>query len=381
MSSSNNSGCSGCLWVVTAVAIFGVVVAYRANQKAKDEEHAILRAADWTTQYLRDLNTNQGPVETDLHESFWPDGDANYSPDGYLISDKFIPLRAIARKPNASLFASEQLEYPAGVVGVMTPWQPYYVFKRTKVVSQGSNSAEMRVMLIGVHAQTAEADRYWVNEDDCFCWTTRECINVEIPIKVYPTRKAAEQDTTPRDEAYTFTHATNFMSGQTGRAEQAFRMASLPVLRREDGGYWCFVRPEGTDAGYQVCWIKWDGEDPAVVCRIRTSRHEFEEYLSGVRTLMTDYRTPEKSAAAKQDLYATALENMTHASSLVTDTLDDIKTSQQGIPKLTGFLEMPIESPLQYESVSKRLIGLLQLSELDVWDINEIAYIPASDLP
>jgi hypothetical protein len=358
------------------------VAIYQVNQKKKDEEIAVLRAADLTTQYMRQLaQGGGGGGGVTMQESFWPPGEAQYAPDGYLISDKHIPLRAIARKPNVSLFRSEQLEYPAGVVGVMTPWQPYYVFKRVKVVSQGNNPFEKQAMLIGAHPRAAEADRKWVNELDCFCWTTRECINIESPIKVYPTREAAENDSGARDDAYTFAYGAHFESGQTGRAEQSFRMSSLPVLRREDGEFWCFVRPEGTAEGYEVCWIRWDGEDPAVNCRIRTSRIEFEEYYAGVRQMMLEYTNPEKEAGAKQALYENALKNLTHASNLAAGSLSIINTRREGIPKLTGFLEMPIESPLQYENVSERLVKLVNLSATDIWDINEVAYIPAEDLP
>ncbi len=191
-------------------------------------------------------------------------------------------------------------------------------------------------------------------------------------MSIFANREDLEGNANPLDTNYAFDYEKQFESGRTGKDSQSFRMSSLPVLRREDGEYWCFVRPEGTAEGYQVCWIRWDGEDPQIDCRIRTSRFEFEEYLAGVRSLMVDYRAPEKRNQSQLELYELGLKNMTQIADPVSQAMspNNIRTQKQGIPKLDGFLATPIENDLELEKMSQQVIGLIHIPcSLSEWSL------------
>ena len=60
----------------------------------------------------------------------------------------------------------------------------------------------------------------------------------------------------------------------------------------------------------------------------------------------------------------------------------ELRQRNQGIPKLGGYLERPIESKLQYENVAKRVSELSKMSsDLTAWDADEIAYFQVNRLP
>jgi len=360
------------------LAVVGIWIAdYLNSRKLKVEEQRVIAVKEkdrLEAELTKAQQDARGVKETDTIIIFWP-GKTERSQDGYLMSDKFIPLRAIARYPNAPTFKSDGMEFPKDVVGIMKPWYPYYVFDRK---GEGDDEA----LLVGTSGRTQPAERRWVRENDCFCWTTRECLNIERPVKIYETREDAEDDINPINESYTYAYNDNFKSGIGGTKEQEFQMAALPVLHREDGEYWCFVRPEGTEHGYQLCWTKWDGSDSGVRCRIRSARREFEEYLTGVRGLMIEWRNPERKTSAKRRLYDHGSADMVRAEKLGEGALDQIKARREGIRNPQGFLEQPIEHPLQYEKVSKRAVKLIEISSSpDAWDINDVAYIPVEELP
>jgi hypothetical protein len=119
--------------------------------------------------------------------------------------------------------------------------------------------------------------------------------------------------------------------------------------------------------------------------RIRASRVEFENYIIGIRRLMTDWRDVGTSGDAKKQLYAGGQDYLTqtkppHGSDL--PTFNTIKARNTGIPKLTGFLEKPIESEVAYDDIRKKAIAALQISNSDdLWGRNDIAFIKVGDVP
>ena len=305
----------------------------------------------------------------DLFSHFWPDRVVR-SERGYLASAKFVPLRAIARRPNVPLFGSSKTEYPRGVTGVMKPWFPYYVYDKTE-----------RAMLVGETPRTKPDRRMWVRAAECFCWTTRECLNIEQATPIYATHEDAKAKRRPIDKAYAYRHRDHFAPRKENKV-RAFEMAALPVLRRKDSVYWCFVRPEGSREGYQVCWLRWDNSSTDTECRVRTTRRELEEYLAGLRYLMIAWKNPEKRTEAKRGLYDHGGAHLTRAERFGGGALSRIKARREGIPKLTGYLAQPIESPLQYRKMSKDAIKLLRISSsVDIWDRDDVSYVPMNSLP
>lgn len=330
--------------------------------RQREEEIAQLREEVEEAKRIARKDTRERPVVV-----FWPE-EMVRDEAGFLMTERtYIPIRAIARYPNVPFFASQELAFPDGVIGIMQTWVPHYVFEK-----QGE------ALLVGVSASTPEGDRRWVRQADCFCWTTRECLNIDRPVSIYASREDLERRQNPLG-TYDYPYAKHFVSGQDGDERQRFRMASLPVLRQVEGRYWCFVRPEGSDHGYQTCWLEWDGESDLVQCRVRATRREFDEYVLGVRRLMIEYKNPEKRTTAKMSLHDQGQAWLT-VSQEVGDR-ERVKSRLQGVPKLDGFLASPIEHPLQYDKMNKQILALLNLGMQDIWDVNDVAYIPLGDLP
>ena len=300
---------------------------------------------------------------------FWPDK-VKTSKHGYLMSVKYVPLRAIAKSPTAALFKSSKTLFPQGVSGVMKPWFPYYLYDKTE-----------KAMLTGETPRTEADRRMWGRAGECFCWTTRECLNIERETPIYKTYVDAKAKRRPIDRAYTYRYRDHFAPRKEDKV-RAFEMAALPVLKRRDSTYWCFVRPEGDLKGYQRCWLRWDGSDPGIECRVRTTRRELEEYLAGLRYLMIAWKNPEKRTEAKRGLYDHGGAHLTRAERFGGGALSRIKARREGIPKLTGYLAQPIESPLQYRKMSKDAIKLLRISSsVDIWDRDDVSYVPMNSLP
>jgi hypothetical protein len=267
------------------------------------------------------------------------------------------------------LYKTSALEYPQGVVGVARPWYPYYVFQ----VGDGT-------LLIGKTSRTLDAERRWVKQQDYFCWTTRQCLSIERATPIYGSKEDAEDDLNPLEDSYSYRYSEQFKSGVGGSEEQFYLMTALPVLERDDE-YWSFVRPEGTERGYQVCWLKWDGVNGDVVCRIRISRREFDDYVEGLRDLLSDWKNAAKRADAKRDLYDHGLAVAARTDVLGAAQATKIESRRTGIPSPWGYLERPITSPLQSDNVTNRVVDLLKLSLSDVWDIGEVAYFRNDQLP
>ena len=157
-----------------------------------------------------------------------------------------MPLRFIAGAPDVNLFISSRLTYPEGVAGVMKPWHPYYVFEK-----QG------HAVLVGEGPRTDEIERLWVKETDCYCWTTRNVVNIESAVPVYasPPLEGARQQ--PLIPAYTYPYRDPPAASATADGSHTLnRMRSLPLLQSASG-WVCFVCPERReDGGYQLGWTR-----------------------------------------------------------------------------------------------------------------------------
>ncbi len=376
-------------WILAPTLIFGVI---SILTEFSDEKPAgvgcggvlLITAGgiiSWGVYELHPPTPTSGPVQVirvPVHELgqrflFCQGEDLRIDDAGYLITPNYIPVRAIARTPNAPMFATQKMEYPKDVAGTMRPWYPYYVFGRDETTG---------VLVVGEGQRTPETDRRWLNEDNSFCWTTRQTFNIEEPIDIYPSLEDAQAATNPVARAYLYRYSDHFVSGESKGME--FELASLPVLSQNDGIYWSFVRPdpEGHHSGYQICWLKWDGQDPSITFRIRASRREIDAYLAGILALLEEWRISPARTDARKRLYDHGQAHMTRGGQLGIGKFDQIQARRQGIPRLTGFMAEEIESPLQAEEMKKNALNLLRISGSEgYWDANEVAFIKLQELP
>jgi len=313
-------------------------------------------------------------------KGFWR-GNVKKSVDGYLLTDKLIPLRAIARRPNVPMFSGKEQGPQESFSQVMLPWKPYYVYDYDEKKS---------VLRVAEKARSKESERFWVLESDVYCWTTREVINVERPLAIYSNLEDARADRSKLKESYVFRY-TDHAERRIAESQIPVMMA-LPVLRREEGKYWSVIVPDPepsseVDRPYQVSWLRWDGQEPAVNARLRISRQEFEEYIGGLQKLLYDYRygAPDEKATAHIAIYKgaqifkTGEEGSEHLNGVSTTELD-VRT--KGIPHPSGILVRSIQSELEAENIKKRLLAALQMgNDRSLWDASETAYLETSQLP
>ena len=315
------------------------------------------------------------PPSSGTFLDFWPNVTKKVPGEfgGYLVSDKWVPLRAIARRPGVCFYDSPDAAMRSGtdrVVGYMETWCPYYAFDRTD-----------DAVWLGLAPTTKEAERAWVHAGECFCWTTRECLSLEDTTALYPSVGDAKAGQNPLDDGYRYAFADHFVKDRSS-AKARFHIAALPVLGRRDRSFWCVVRPEGGKEGYDRCWIAWDGEDPDVRLRVRTTRYELETYLAGVQRLLRKYKYPETKDEAHLGLFRTGVDYLMRGDISASSDASMLKTRLEGIPNLAGFLDMPIENDIQYSAVSERALGLLNWSmSEDAWDALEVSYPEADRLP
>ena len=324
----------------------------------------ILSVADYE-KTISDLK----PVDT--IQVFWPNNTFR-DPGGYLVSEKCVPLRAIARRPGVCFYDAADAAVKRGadhVIGYMDTWCPYYVFDR-------NNDA----ILIGRTPAAKEAERYWVHAGECFCWTTRECVSLEDGVALYRTPEEAKARASPLEPAYRYAFTEHFSRDKSSKAR--FHIAALPVLDRKDRTLWCVVRPEGGKEGYQLCWFSWDGRAPDAHLRIRTTRDELETYLAGIMRLLREYTNPETKDRAHVGLYRTGVDYLIKGDISGASGMSLLKTQLEGVPNLMGFLDRPIENDIQYSEVKKRALKLLEWSNTeDVWDAYEVSYPESESLP
>jgi len=319
-----------------------------------------------------------GPVKSSerphppVQDAFWS-GKVIVAERGYLQSDKYIPLRAITKRPNVPFFRSPKLEYPAGVGGIMPAWKPFYVFDR---LGNG--------LLIGESAITPKDERFWVRADECFCWTTRECLNIERPMAIYRTLQDARAGKNAVDEAFAYPYEKHFNRTAEDRRLRPFEMAALPLLDRQEKDYWCFMVPQGGEAGYELRWVKWTGDVRTVRLRVRTSRAEFDGYINGLLRLIQDYdRHYDGREGTKRDMYSLGLDDLSRmVSDVDARSIKRINLRRMAVPKLTGFLELPIESELDYRKTRERAVKYLKFCETpECWDADDVGYFDIENLP
>ena len=361
----------GCLVILGALVVGATLAFFVGRDVAKEEYEKEITTLKERIEDLERLV----PPSTGTFLGFWPNETAKVPAEfgGYLVSDKWVPLRAIARRPGICLYHSAAAAMAGRidhVVGYMESWCPYYIFDRTD-----------DAVWVALAPTTKEADRAWVHAGECFCWTTRECLSLEDSTALYPTLDDAKAGENPLDEGYRYTFADHFVNEKPS-AKARFHIAALPVLDRQDRSFWCVVRPEGGKAGYDRCWLVWDGEDPDVRLRVRTTRHALETYLAGVQTLLRKYKYPETKDEAHLGLFRAGVDYLMRGDISASSDASMLKTRLEGIPNLAGFLDMPIENDIQYSAVSERALGLLNWSmSEDAWDALEVSYPEADRLP
>ncbi|HNT37452.1 MAG TPA: hypothetical protein PKH07_20830, partial [bacterium] len=128
--------------------------------------------------------------------NFWSGVAMQESKFGYVTSEKLIPLRAIASRPNVYLFETYETISPmgvTGVVGTMNVWYPYFVFERRD-----------NGILVGPSLRTPESERRWTPIGLCFCWTTRECLNLERDLPTYDSLEDARLEANGKPYMYRF---------------------------------------------------------------------------------------------------------------------------------------------------------------------------------
>jgi hypothetical protein len=354
-----NQNQKGCLAIVIVIGIivFGFV---RHFQHEKEGEKLMIAFSD--------------------AKGFWR-GEVKQAADGYLLTQKQIPLRAIARRPNVPMFASKDQGAEESFRQVMNPWRPYYVYLYDPVKG---------ALRVGEQARLKEEDALWVLEADVYCWTTREVLNIEQPLPLYETLDDAKADKNRIRENYIFRYADH-VEGRPGEGRVPV-MAALPVLRREDGKYWSFIRPDpepdpARDRPYQVCWIHWEGNDPSVSVRLRITRPEFEEYTGGLQKLLYDwtYGSSEDKSKAHEDMIRSTQRNITGEKDENRGkqfSTTDLQTRTQGIPHPTGILVSGILNELQADNVKKRLKECLVMGlDRALWNKAEIAYLEVDRIP
>jgi hypothetical protein len=363
---ATNIGCLGCLLVILAVT--GLGVWYFAQHKFKGE-----------------IATLKGELETwkkgvlpssDSFMAFWPNKvhETDESLGGFLISDKFIPLRAIARDPTACLYnssASAGKLDANNVVDHVAPWFPYYIFALSSNTIQVAQKPTVK-----------KEERAWVHVGYSFCWITRECLNLETETPLYRTLEDAKAGKNAAFSAYTYRYAEHFQAQKASKSR--FVIPALPVLERKEKDYWCVVGPDSGTGRYDSYWLKFDSASPySVRLRIRTTRRELETYLAGVQRLLREYKNPETKDKAHLGLYNQAIGYVTKTDDLTgTGDRNILRERMEGIPNLTGFLERPIESDIQYAEVSKKALKLLELSnDPTAWDAYDVAYPLLEELP
>ena len=358
-------------WIIVPALFFALSIffgrfGYRTKITKKLLAVGLFLTMTGTVVYLIEQATD-GPIWEPLSaENFCP-GEVSKSATGNLLTDKFIPLRAVARLPNVRLSRSEAVDDLSQHAGIMRPWLPYYVFERRKDAIQIAESSS-----------STNNERKWVIENASFCWTTRECINIEQPMPVYSNSSDANTNTSPLEQSYTYRFEEHL---QKKDVQTRFEMPCMPILSR-DGRIWAFVRPEGkAREGYQVAWLQWNNT-PSAEIRIRVTRREMDEYIVGLQTLLINHRNPENRETAKREMYGKAGDFISSSERDDKAAFQLVTTRLQGIPKLDGFMARPPESDLEVEKIKDDLKYLLRYQNTaDNWDVNDVAYPLLSELP
>ena len=291
---------------------------------------------------------------------FWNGVAMQESKYGYMTSENLVPLRAIASRPNVSLFGKYDNVSSVGtigVVGAMKVWYPYFVFERRD-----------KGILIGETLTTPDKDRRWAPIGLCFCWTTRECLSLERDVPTYDSLEEAKMGKNAKSYAYPF--AGHFIRDPSRKGVATYQIAALPVIERVEGVYWRVAKPEGNAAGYQTCWIKWDSKDDGAVLRFRTTRQEYSRYINGLWGLRTSIREKEGKLLGRAVDWVTGAE--------LSDRSDHPTTKKrlEGVPLIGGFWLKPPETIEEFAALKKTLDTALSIDNSpDLWDCIDTAYL------
>ena len=298
--------------------------------------------------YLLFFVKQQPPPPVPPPSVFW-EGKTFLSEQGYIVTENYLPLRALARKPNVRLFRNSTDRQAMDVVGTMEPWEPYYVY------SFAINDGRMQI------GKSGADDKLWVSYDDCFCWPTRECLSIEGPTPVYKNIDALKGNN-PIEPGYTYKFEDHFHK-RTGLDDANRKFA------RQESYFWCVLRPEGDASGYQKCWIEFKGDSSAASFRIRTSREEWARYLTDLYNLQNEYRNQARSEDVKQDLLKLGVSFLAFNSKEPSKSIGQTYTQAKGILKPTGGIQGLLRNDLEYDKFRDKFVKLAEFdSTTDNWD-------------
>ncbi len=301
--------------------------------------------------------------------TFWP-GKTLVSETGYLLTENHLPLRALARKPNVKLFLDKNGDDAGSVVGVMRPWTPYLVYEFFPDTGR---------MQIGI---ADSSQRYWVAYDECFCWTTRECVSLEQPVEVFSSLENAKAGSRLEGD-YVYRYADHFRpaSSSEGNPDLFESMAALPLVERADAVYWCLLRPEGDASGYQKVWIKVSDASTGAVFRIRTGRLEFARYLQDLYRLVNEFKN-RANQHATADLTELFVSFLSFDQSSNSKGAGRTQVRLNGILKPTGGVQGLLRDEVEYGAMRTRLLSLMEFDANSAnWDKNDVAYPEMDKLP
>jgi hypothetical protein len=308
--------------------------------------------------------------------SFIPNSNLQRTSEGYLVDNNTIPIRAFARNPHVPLFENQQMNRPKGTA-YMSPWKPYFIFDLERI---------NMTLQIGESKDIPPNERHWVRSQDCFCWSTRECLNIEKPSAIYRTLEEAKTKKNPLDMQYQYTFKDNFERKKL-LDRKSFLMPSLPVLYRVDTSYWCFLFPEGdenestAEAGWSVRWLEWDGRNPNVTVRIRITRWELETFIGNLQTLLLEYEAvPEKRDGTKWEMYNRGVRNFTWQE-FQRMNRTQVRKGLDGLPIRPGFMGQRIESELQAQKIKERIVALARWINSEIWTSQDVSFIDAEMIP
>jgi len=366
-------------WIIVPTVLFAINILFARSNGRRAFGQNVLAAGlflgmSGTVAYHVDktIEESHRVIRLPLGEDFCP-GEVSKSPTGNLLTDKFIPLRAVARLPNIRLSFSDAVDDLSQHAGIMRPWIPYYVFDRRNSAIQIAESPRAK-----------DHERRWVSRGESFCWTTRECINVERPMSIYSESKDALAYANPLEQGYTFRFGEHIAKG--GKKQARFEMPCMPILSRKEH-VWAFVRPEGkAQEGYQVSWLQWDDSNSSAsnsaVIRIRVTRREMDEYIVGLQKLLIEHRNPGKRETAKREMYGMAGDFISSSKRDNKGAFQLVTTRLKGIPKLDGFMARPPENDLEVKKIKDDIKYLLRFQNTkDNWDAYDIAYPLLAKLP
>ena len=183
-----------------------------------------------------------------MYPSFWPSANRRNSA-GVLETEDGKPIRVLAAGPDISLFRTKDMRFPADAVMVMEPWHRYFAFDKTT-----------NAILIGFSSNSSSGQQAWVHENECYVTTVDLGLTFKAPCEVFESPELARLHSKPIERQYRWRPSQDSKQGE----KQLHFPDVLPVVQMTDGAY-RFVRPDGAEWGFPLCWVRSDGGNVQVV--------------------------------------------------------------------------------------------------------------------